>query len=150
MKIASLLLCIPLALAACGNDDGMSDAGGGGTDGGTCTTMGTFADLHAKILNTTSCNAAAACHGAPGQGGLLITGDVAASYMSTTGATAQTESRGAFPQRVVANNPAQSFLVEKMVNENVPRGRMPLAGSKLSDCDLAAFNTWINNGALND
>ena len=151
MKIAPLFFCLPFAIAACGNDDGMSDAGGGGTDAGmNCTTMGTFTELHTKILNTTTCNAAAACHGPPGQGGLLFTADKDATYMSTTGATQQTESRAAFPMRVVANNPAQSFMMEKMTNENVPGGRMPLAGNALSACDLDAFREWINNGAPND
>jgi hypothetical protein len=150
------LVAALLGAAACGNDDGKvdatPDAGASPVDAGpSCSPIDPkFSVLKAQIFDTVTCNTAAACHGATPQGALLLTGDDATVLAALTADTDQLESRNTYPKRVVAGNPDQSFLWQKLTDPNVPRGIMPLGQPRLDDCQLDAIRAWIQAGALLD
>ena len=116
-------------------------------DAGTvpCNIEPTFSSLYDNVFNTITCNSAG-CHGAPEQGGLLLTGDKAsvhAALMGDSDAFAAPQSK-----RVVANDPDNSFLWTR-VNSSAT-DIMPPTGKMNADCELAMIKTWIENGAAND
>ena len=53
----------------------------------------------------------------------------------------------AFKYRVVPNDTAKSWLVERLTTDDANLGRMPLYSSQLSQSELNNIYTWILNGA---
>jgi hypothetical protein len=161
---------------ACGNDNGghlvdsgvfdatpTIDGGGGndtGTDGGpgNCDTTATYTSIYNNVIKL-YCSLQG-CHVVPGpQGGLDMGGTQASSYTSlvNTDTVCTLTCSGAktmFPKRIVPMNAAQSFLFEKVSKDNPANGtggvRMPYGGQPLKDCEIAAIQSWINAGAMND
>jgi hypothetical protein len=53
--------------------------------------------------------------------------------------------------RVMANQPTQSYLINKVQGTGMcAGGRMPLGGAALSAADIATMTTWITQGAPNN
>ena len=52
---------------------------------------------------------------------------------------------------ITANDTANSYLIDKLSNTNICAGSgMPLIGDALSDSDIQAIISWVNEGALNN
>lgn len=48
------------------------------------------------------------------------------------------------------NNPAQSYLLNKIIGQGISGSRMPISASPLSQSVVDSIITWINNGAKNN
>ncbi len=150
-------LCFASLLAlicSCGSDNGGTLTDGGTNDGNTgCAVEPTFTSIHDDLLTTTRC-AIPGCHASTvPQADLDYQAGKQAVYdeLLTTG-TFNTLANGQFPNRVVANDPASSYLYVKVSETNPPgggSGRMP-PGLPLADCEIQAIQEWIQNGAMND
>jgi hypothetical protein len=161
-KLRSLVILSALALAACGNDNGGDvPDGGANADAGpdaACEIEPTFTSLHNKVLSSGSC-VASGCHNSAavnGQAGNLdLSGGSAAVYAELTTETSAEVGAG-LPNRVLPMNPNSSFLYRKLTEDDPPGtgGRMPLACTLLNtclpQCQLDAFEAWIQAGAANN
>ncbi len=108
--------------------DGFKDVQNTTPGTGTTGVQPTYASISSKILQP-KC---AACHGTgSGFGGISF-----ASYNSTK-------------STVVVGNPATSALYIS-VSTGRKGGRMPQGGAALSNAELSAIQTWIQQGALNN
>lgn len=148
---------LALALVACGSDNGgdvvdggfAADSGEHKDAGGDCSTLPTFTSIHATVIANVRC---ATCHGAAGApaggGSQFSADDKAAAYAALLGDTLDPSRTPA--KRVTPGQPSQSSFYLKLT-DNPPFGtKMPQAFPELTDCELAAIETWISNGAAND
>jgi hypothetical protein len=90
--------------------------------------------------------ASSGCHGktAPKEGLNLSAGSSYAGLVNVASTQCTTK------KRVVPNNPAASYLVDKVEGRNMCVGTQMPKGSKLSAADRQKIGAWICRGALND
>jgi hypothetical protein len=170
--------CAILPLIACGNADpggfdaSADDAGTNGNDASSasdatsgsdastssdastqCDVTNTFTSIYNVILKTNTC-AIASCHGPFPSGGLQMnTGQMQAFTALTVDSTFDFDAKGMYPHRVVAGDPAHSFMYLKVSEDNPPGSthqRMPSGLPPLSDCRISAIQSWIQDGARNN
>ena len=112
----------------------------------TTTTGSTFSTIQTQIL-TPSCTSCHTDEGRTPSGGLNLKSGVA--YANLVG-VASTGKPGAI--RVVAGNPAGSYLVQKLEGAaDIVGLRMPRNGPPyLSDAQVALIRQWIQSGAPNN
>ncbi len=84
-----------------------------------------------------------ACHGASGNGGLDLR--AGQSYGNLVGVVSATY--GA--PRIVAGDPTESVLFDKITDTGRYGGSMPAAGPALAASDIAMIRAWIVAGAPN-
>jgi mono/diheme cytochrome c family protein len=137
-------LALALGVAACGNDDGGPITPPAADGGGEECLAPTFSAIHEQVLLSGRC---VACHGSAG--GLDFSAGKGSAYEALVGA-ASANPAATSPTRVVAGDPAASWFYAKVAEANPPDGRMPLAGSPLTACELEAIRAWIEAGAAND
>jgi hypothetical protein len=132
----SLLAACALA-ASCGSGSGYGTSGGGG---GPLTAN--FSSIQANVF-TPIC---ATCHaGASAPHGLRL--DAANSYALLVGVPSGEE-----PSilRVKANDPNNSYLVQKIQGNAASGERMPAGMPPLPQATIDTIRQWITNGATND
>ena len=135
-----------------GGSGGTGGTGGTGGSGGTGSTGGSggaigfgpnFSEIQADLFTTTC--ATSGCHsGASPDGGLNL--EAANSYMNLVG-VASSQEPGI--QRVVPNDPDNSYLVQKLEGTAASGAQMPPSG-ELDAADIATVRQWIIDGALDD
>jgi outer membrane protein assembly factor BamB len=114
----------------------------------------TFGAVYAEIIMGTGCAGGPSCHASTLGGGLVMLSKDAAYKalvgVKAAGTTGGVSCRDAGLTRVVAGDPANSLLVDKVENA-MPKcgGRMP-PGSSLSAQQLKQLKDWIAAGAKND
>lgn len=112
-------------------------------------TTANWSSIYSTILGPTC--ALSVCHGtagAPASGNLDLS-SAATAYAALVGTAAIVPACGT---RVVAGDPATSFLVAKLEGTQDPATcgtSMPIGGM-LAPAQIAIIRTWIMNGALND
>ena len=93
------------------------------------------------------------CHGLPPNdksNGLLSFGaDKSTAYEALVGKTSASSVCNGKPL-VVAGDPEQSLLLQKLSSAPPCGGQMPLGGSPLTDDQQAMVRSWIAAGAKND
>jgi len=129
---------------SCGNVCGAGQSCVSGTC--TCGTAGTVsfsADIEPILLG--AC-ASRGCHDRTAKASLEIL--AGGSYAQLVGVAAeQCPER----DRVVAGDPSRSYLMHKMLGQNMCQGsQMPKAGQSIPQADLDAIGAWICQGALNN
>lgn len=150
---------LALLAAACGGG-GMA----GGTNGAPATTCPIPAAVAAPqfrrdilpALQASCGSLATSCHGTPPTGHVSY-----ATSMTRTASDVHADlllppasAPATFPQLVVPNDVAHSWLVEK-VTQDQPGGtgygaRMPYAAPNLCDATVATIESWIDLGALDN
>ena len=116
----------------------------------TVTTPGqmgpTLDDIQAAVFGPTCSNAG--CHSGPA-GNTLPSGmdltSADASFSSLVGVTSVQEPT---LSRVAANDPDNSYLIQKLEGTNTTGGQMPLFGTPLDQAVIGDIRQWIANGAL--
>jgi len=141
-------LWLVLAVAACGNDRAapMTDAGAGSDDDPLAVSVappaGSLDDLHQRVI-------ARRCSGQPG---LCHNGQFEPNLSTPAMTYAYLVGRPALEKidrlRVRPRDAARSFLIDKLRNRNGVSTQMPLGADPLDEVDIAAFEAWINGGAL--
>ncbi len=146
--LSTIALALGVTLCACGNDNG----GDAGTDMGMmgCNVEANYTSLHDNLFSSATCSDAA-CHiasTAPNNGGLELSGGAMAVHNELLGEPpGNSVGAPSFPNRVVANNSAMSYLYHKVIADPPMGGaRMPI-GPPLQQCQIDAIQTWIDNGA---
>jgi hypothetical protein len=149
LRLAALGGLAVATLLSCGNDDG-DNADGGPKDSGSCV-QGNLTSLHSQLFSTTRC-AQAVCHADSMPGGNLdFSVGKAAVRTALLGMTDEPTAKLTYPNRVVASDPAMSYLFVKvsMAMPGGSLGRMP-PGAPLDTCEIEAIRAWIMGGALDD
>ena len=91
-----------------------------------------------------------ACHGQfVGLGGLSELGDATAGYAELVGVSSECGA-GATALRVVAGEPGQSFLYEKITSAGPSCGDPMPPGGSVDSADVETIRSWIAGGALPD
>lgn len=142
-KIAPAFFIFALA---CGNDDG-----GGLVDAGVVPCLeSNFTSIQTGLLSTNRC-ATVGCHATGGQGGLTLSGSKTEVHAALVNAATMNMSASAtYPNRVVPNQPDQSFLYIKVTDPGTLGDLMPPIGDRVRQCDVDALRAWIAAGASND
>lgn len=150
----SLLASLGLLLVGCG-DSGSAAVGGGGCESGevecdeVCIpeitpTLDGVSGIQASVFDV-SC-AFSSCHGAEGipQAGLELS-SVTISEMNLI----DVDSTQVEKLRVAPGDVPGSYLVDKLLGQNLPQGtqRMPFGNMPLCDAKIAAVEDWIAAGA---
>jgi hypothetical protein len=151
---------VPLVLLASACGGGMAD-GSSGVQATTCPIPTAIAapQFRRDILPAlqASCGSlATSCHGTPPTGHVSYATSMirTASDVHADLLKAPANAPATFPQLVVPNDVAHSWLVEK-VTKDQPGGtgygaRMPYAAPNLCDATVATIESWINLGALDN
>ncbi len=107
----------------------------------------TWAYIYPAIIRP-SCAAIATCHGS-GASGMLDLSTPEGGRLALVGEASVLPGCGT---RVVAGQPAMSFLIEKLEGTQTPTcgSQMPISTVTLSTEQIDLIRTWIMNGALND
>jgi mono/diheme cytochrome c family protein len=137
---AALIGC--LLAVSCGGGGGGYSGGGGGGGGGGGTPTATFSSIQVNVFTPTC----ATCHsGAAAPHGLRL--DAANSYALLVGVPSDEQ-----PSilRVKANDPNNSYLVQKIQGTAATGERMPAGLPALPQATIDAIRQWITNGAMND
>jgi hypothetical protein len=162
---------VALALAGCGGDDGGDASAGAGAGGaGAAASAGasgsagaggsdaTFSAVFDAIIRGTGCNGGGACHGGAtsittltmrlkDQAHMQLVG-VPAMSMTLSGMGPQCVNSGLV--RVVAGDPDNSLLVQKLENTQTCGDPMPPTTALLSAEQIDLVRRWIARGAPND
>ncbi len=86
------------------------------------------------------------CHDRTAKANLELTASVAFAQLVGTPASQCPER-----SRVVAGDPSQSYVMQKLLGQNLCQGsQMPKAGQSLPQADLDAIGAWICQGAQNN
>lgn len=129
---------------------GSSSAGGAdtGSIGDDAAAPPTFTEIYVTILEPTC----SVCHKPGGIGAFQDFSSQSSAYTALVGVKASGPSCGSSGEtRVLAGNPSQSLLFQKVSEANPPCGsQMPLGGPPLSSAQVTLIEGWINDGALND
>ena len=152
MNRLTAALALALVATACGDSSSNTDESDGGTtktDGGTVTIEPKLSVIAEKIFKP-KC---VACHAATSSStyaSLSLTADKA--YEQLVGHTVESSNwPSKYTKRVVAGDTATSAIsasVEQRTEIPVIL-HMPV-GTKLTEAEVTAINTWIQNGAQND
>jgi hypothetical protein len=143
---------------------GMNGGAAGSVAGGEAGAAGmaaatgapTWSAVYAEVIMGSGCNGGFACHG--GSVGMLTMTDPASAYTALVGVPAMgTSLMPSLPNckdsgltRVIAGDPDNSLLVQKIEKEMPACGtRMPTSRS-LPPAQVQQIRTWIMNGAMND
>jgi hypothetical protein len=142
-KIIRLLsISTILAVAACGNDDGMND-----DTNPPCSIDATYTAIHDKILSATAKCSTQFCHDtASAAGGLDFTKGSAGVYMDLVGADSMNP-MATQAKRITAGAKADSWFYTKISDAMAPGGRMPIGGA-LAACEIENIGMWIDAGAM--
>ncbi|MEO1244831.1 MAG: Ig-like domain-containing protein [Pseudomonadota bacterium] len=89
--------------------------------------------------------ATAGCHNGVSNAGGLNLSSADASHMNLVGVPSSVD---AARIRVIANDAANSYLIEKLGPMPGNGSQMPLGRPPLADADINVIRTWIDNGAL--
>ena len=143
--LSSMALVAVLTFATGCGDDGntMGAAGGGGPDTMTEVTFTTVVD---EVLSK-SCSNFASCHDSmgPPAGGLDLATDPHGAMVGVTAVGVMGRTL------VVPNDPASSYLYEKITSDTPAAGtRMPQGGFVLEQDKIDLVRAWIEGGALNN
>jgi hypothetical protein len=130
-----VLILILVLFSGCGDTSVGDDPNNQEPDDSLPTENLSFSNHIQPILN----NSCTSCHGAQGLSGVSLT-----SYnnvINSTGDCYQT-------LIVIPDEPGESPIVEKIVSNNPECGeRMPVGGPFLSNAQVQAIQTWIQEGA---
>lgn len=149
MKRLSLALALALSTAACGEATDSPSDGGTTTDGGTTGIEPKLSVISEKIFKSKCI----ACHSAsapPSYGSLALTADKAYAQLVDQ-AVKGDKWPARYAKRVVAGDPENSALSASIEQrKDVPDALHMPVGLKLSDAEITAINTWIQDGAQNN
>lgn len=104
----------------------------------------TFTRVQAEIFTPTC--ATIACHDPLGQQSQMVL-TAGRAYTSTVGVSSVEMPQ---LQRVMPNDPANSYLYRKITGAGITGDRMPLNQPPLSAAQIALVRDWIRRGAPND
>jgi hypothetical protein len=141
-----------LGLAACGGGTAADPPDGGLADSGAADAgPARFAQVEQHVIKI-SCALSASCHGAtPGQGKLDLSGNIYDALVNVP----STEVPG--KMRVVPGDPDSSYVMDKLLNRNLPVGPdptspwtfMPTTGM-IEPERIEQVRSWIADGAKNN
>jgi hypothetical protein len=104
--------------------------------------------IDVQPLFTKSC-LSSGCHGATAAKGLDLSTNKA--YQELVGVKAEECAAGGGRQLVVAGNPDQSYLIDKLKGTNLCSGvRMPAKKPALADAEIQTIADWITAGAMDN
>jgi hypothetical protein len=112
-----------------------------------------FSEIQQEIINPTCGSSSTNCHAdSTTKSGLCLKPGVSYYQLMHHKITLDAPEYQAI---IVPNHPESSFLIEKLTDPNLsnsnPKGtRMPQGQAPLSDDQIAAIKSWIQNGALNN
>lgn len=157
MRVMTLLV----AAWGCSDDamrGSMTSTGGGGAGASAGGGNATFSAVFDEVIRGTGCNGGGACHG----GGMSVTTLTMRlkdqAYMALVGVPAMSMTLSGMGvhcadsglTRVVAGEPDQSLLVQKLEATQSCGDPMPPTTALLSAEQVRLVRAWIENGALND
>jgi hypothetical protein len=151
MKRFPVAVALLLTVAACGDSGGSTDTDGGTTqnDGGSGGTIEPKLSVIATKIFEPKC---VVCHGdPPAFGGITLTAAKAFDQLVNKPVT-NVGWPAKYTTRVVPGDTATSALSASVEQRSeIPVDlHMPSAGSKLSQAEITAINTWIQDGAQNN
>lgn len=140
----AVLIGVILITSACGSPPADDDDDDNGTPTPTAsnTPEATFSWIQSNVIPRCS---GPACHGSTSNNAITSYADIVGAPVSnTTGGCSSADTR------VVAGDSANSILYTKLTTSPPCGSRMPLSAQPLAADELAAIQTWIDNGAAND
>jgi outer membrane protein assembly factor BamB len=134
----------------------MPTAGSGGTPPFTPGSA-TWTAIFQEIIAGTGCNGGVSCHAGTAAGNLLMKTQ-ADAYTALVGVAAMgmnvpaggTNCKDTNMQRVVAGDPTNSLLYQKISAAMPPCGAHMPPGGNLTAAQISQIQTWIMNGAMNN
>lgn len=103
----------------------------------------TLSDIQDKVFDIRC--ATSGCHAGTVQANLNLSGGQAYANLVNVD-SAQKPSL----KLVAPGNSAESYLIHKLRGQDIEGGMMPLTGDPLSEAEIQAIETWIDNGAMNN
>jgi len=142
----AIVTLVMLVVSSVGCDEKLRDVAGP-----TPELQPTFASIQRDIFNAPDSSGRPGCISCHNANGARFTGNLSlisgVSYQSLVG-VASTGKAGAI--RVVAGNPDTSYLLNKVLGQDIVGDRMPRLGPYLSDGQIRIIRRWIELGAKND
>ncbi|HEX9367281.1 MAG TPA: hypothetical protein VF921_11665 [Vicinamibacterales bacterium] len=147
MRLALLVVVTSLAIG-CGNSPptapGSDGSGGGGLGGSPIDPTATLTRVQNEIF-TPTCSQMA-CHDTTGQQSslVLVTGRAYDNIVNVKSVENPTLNR------IIANDPANSYLYRKITGSGITGDRMPQGLLPLSSAQISLIRDWIRRGAPRD
>jgi len=138
---------------------GAGAAGSGAAGSGPMITPGspTWSAIYQEIIAGTGCNGGVSCHAGTAAGNLVMknqaegyTALVGVKAMGTNLPAGGTDCKDTGLTRVVASDPANSLLMQKITEPTPKCGAHMPPGGNLTAAQIEQIRMWIANGAMNN